>query len=155
MATYIALLRKETGSDYGVSFPDFPGCVTAGRTLEEARRLAAEALAFHVEGMLEDGAKLPEPSEFDAIMAQPENADGVGLIVELPEPTSKAVRVNITLPKRVLAKIDAAARAARTSRSSFLAMAAEAQIRLASGRPRIWRSAKKASRRKATRRARA
>jgi predicted RNase H-like HicB family nuclease len=49
MVTYIALLRKETGSDYGVSFPDFPGCVTAGRTLEEARRLAAEALAFHVE----------------------------------------------------------------------------------------------------------
>ena len=65
------------------------------------------------------------------------------------------MRVNITLPKRVLAKIDAAARAARTSRSSFLAMAAEAQIRRVSGRPGIWRSAKKASRRKATRRARA
>ena len=55
MANYIALMRKGEGSDYGVEFPDFPGCVTAGRTLDEARRMAAEALALHVEGLREDG----------------------------------------------------------------------------------------------------
>jgi predicted RNase H-like HicB family nuclease len=49
-ASYIALLRKENGSDYGVEFPDFPGCVSAGRTLEEARRAAHEALELHLEG---------------------------------------------------------------------------------------------------------
>jgi predicted RNase H-like HicB family nuclease len=49
---YIAYLHKTRKSDYGVSFPDFPGCITAGRTLEEARRMAAEALALHVEGLL-------------------------------------------------------------------------------------------------------
>ena len=49
MRTYIALLRKDPDSDYGVDFPDFPGCVTAGSTLEEARAMAEEALAFHIE----------------------------------------------------------------------------------------------------------
>ena len=51
MAAYIALLRKDASSDYGVDFPDLPGCVTAGRSLEEARRAAAEALAVRLEGM--------------------------------------------------------------------------------------------------------
>jgi len=44
MRPYIALIHKEPKSDFGVSFPDFPGCVSAGSTLEEAASLAAEAL---------------------------------------------------------------------------------------------------------------
>src|SRR6266550_2760668 len=59
---YIAYLHKDRKSDFGVSFPDFPGCITAGRTLEEARRKAAEALSFHIAGMVEDGEKIPRPS---------------------------------------------------------------------------------------------
>jgi predicted RNase H-like HicB family nuclease len=59
---YIAYLHKDGDSDFGVSFPDFPGCVTAGRTLEEARRMAAEALAMHIAGMIEDGDVVPDPS---------------------------------------------------------------------------------------------
>ena len=55
MTSYIALLRKDEESDYGVMFSDFRGCVTAGRTLDEAMGLAIEALAFHVEGMRADG----------------------------------------------------------------------------------------------------
>jgi predicted RNase H-like HicB family nuclease len=62
---YIAYLHKEAKSDFGVSVPDFPGCVTAGRTLEDARKLAPEALALHLEGMLEDGEAIPEPSTLD------------------------------------------------------------------------------------------
>ena len=45
---YIAYLHKDKNSDFGVSFPDFPGCVTAGKTLEEARKLAVEALTLHM-----------------------------------------------------------------------------------------------------------
>ena len=55
MRHYIALLHKEADSDYGVSFPDLPGCVTAGKTLDEARANAEEALALHLAGMAEDG----------------------------------------------------------------------------------------------------
>jgi predicted RNase H-like HicB family nuclease len=60
---YIALIHKEKDSDYGVSFPDFPGCVTAGKTLEEAKTLAKEALESHIEGMIEDGEEFPTPTE--------------------------------------------------------------------------------------------
>jgi predicted RNase H-like HicB family nuclease len=63
MPSYIALIRKEPGSDYGVEFPDFPGCITAGVDLDDARRMAAEALALHIQGMLEDGETLPAPSQ--------------------------------------------------------------------------------------------
>lgn len=85
MAAYIALLRKQSESDYGVEFPDFPGCITAGVTLEDARRIAAEAIQFHVEGMIEDGALIPDPSPFDDIMADPSNVDAVAVVVGLRE----------------------------------------------------------------------
>ena len=55
MAHYIALIHKDADSDYGVSFPDLPGVVTVGSDLDEARRMATEALAFHLEGLAEDG----------------------------------------------------------------------------------------------------
>jgi len=41
---YIAYLHKDRDSDYGVSFPDFSGCITAGKTIDETSRMAAEAL---------------------------------------------------------------------------------------------------------------
>jgi predicted RNase H-like HicB family nuclease len=75
MASYIALIRKDADSDFGVDFPDFPGCVTAGATLDEARRMAHEALELHVTGMIAHGEELPAPSTLDAIMAAPENQD--------------------------------------------------------------------------------
>ena len=40
MPNYIAVVHKEPASDYGVSFPDFPGCITAGKTIDEAKDLA-------------------------------------------------------------------------------------------------------------------
>ena len=81
MAEFIALIHKDPGSDYGVSFPDFPGCVTAGRSLEEARRGAAEALALHIEGMAEDGEPIPEPAPLDIVMADRENREAVAFLV--------------------------------------------------------------------------
>ena len=47
MTSYIGLIRKDADSDFGVDFPDFPGCVSAGDTLDEARRMAQEALELH------------------------------------------------------------------------------------------------------------
>jgi predicted RNase H-like HicB family nuclease len=62
MRQYIALIHKDAGSDYGVSFPDLPGVISAGSTLDEARDMAAEALAFHLEGLAQDGEAVPERS---------------------------------------------------------------------------------------------
>jgi predicted RNase H-like HicB family nuclease len=59
---YIALVHRDEDSHFGVSFPDFPGAVTAARTLDDALERAEEALAQHVEGMAEDGEPIPPPS---------------------------------------------------------------------------------------------
>ena len=116
---YIAYLHKDAKSDYGVSFPDFPGCVTAGGTLEEARRMAAEALTFHVAGMQEDGEAIPEPSTLDELRNDPAMKGAVAFLVELKEP-EKTVRINITARESEIAEIDSHARAARLSRSAYM-----------------------------------
>ena len=59
--TFIGVVHKDADTDYGVSFPDFPGCIATGRTLEEAKANAEEALALHIAGMLEDGEPIPYP----------------------------------------------------------------------------------------------
>ena len=79
--TYIGLVHKEPDSDYGVSFPDLPGCITAGGTLEEAREMATEALALHLEGMAHSGMDIPAPSSADAIVAHPDAGDAIALLV--------------------------------------------------------------------------
>jgi predicted RNase H-like HicB family nuclease len=125
MRHYIALIHKEEGSDYGVSFPDLPGVVTAGSTLDEARAMATEALTFHLEGLAEDGEAVPAPSSLEEIMAHAENRDGVAVLIPAPGAEVKSVRVNITLPADVLSQIDAHAEREGFTRSGFLAQAAK------------------------------
>ena len=125
MRPYIALIHKEQSSDFGVSFPDLPGCVTAGKTLDDARDLALEALALHLEGMAEDGETIPEPSTLEAIMSNRENREAVAYLVDVPKIASKAVRINITIPSDVLEEIDSFAESHGLSRSGFLAHAAK------------------------------
>jgi predicted RNase H-like HicB family nuclease len=125
MRHYIALIHKDADSDYGVSFPDFPGCVTAGSTLQEALTMAREALAGHIEILAEDGETIPAPSDMDRIMARRENRDGVAILVPAPPRDEKIVRVNVTLPEGLLKRIDAIAE----NRSKFLAGAAEQALR--------------------------
>jgi predicted RNase H-like HicB family nuclease len=121
MPSYIGLIRKDRDSDFGVDFPDFPGCISAGGSIEEARRMAQEALELHVSGLLEDGEGLPLPTSLDVIMADPDNSEAVAFLATVPEPAERSVRVNITLPERLLRRIDARA----ANRSAFLARAAE------------------------------
>ena len=128
MRHYIALIHKDADSDYGVSFPDLPGCVTAGTSLDEARSFAEEALALHLSGMTGDGEALPEPSSLEAIMNDPENRDGVAVLVPFKSEAPRAVRVNITLPEDVLARIDAYAERSGMNRSGFLAYAAKREM---------------------------
>jgi predicted RNase H-like HicB family nuclease len=125
MPNYIAVVHKEPASDYGVSFPDFPGCITAGKCIDEAKDLAYESLLLHVEGQREDGEPLPVPTSLDDIVADPENADAVAfLVVSVPGAHGKAKRINITMPEAILRRVDAAAKSRGLSRSSFLTRAA-------------------------------
>ena len=121
---YIAYLHKDGKSDFGVSFPDFPGCITAGRTLEEARRLAPEALALHIEGMMEDGATIPEPSTLDQLRNDPARHGAVCFLVSADTAADKSVRVNITARASQIRKIDDLADQAGLTRSAFLVQSA-------------------------------
>ena len=100
MYRYIAVIHKEPGSDYGVSFPDFPGCITAGHTIEEAAKMAYDALPFHVRGMREDGEEIPSPSTFENIAGDPEYADAVAfLAIPLPAHSMQMIPVGISMPE--------------------------------------------------------
>jgi predicted RNase H-like HicB family nuclease len=125
MTSYVALLRKDEGSDFGVEFPDFPGCVTAGRSLDEARKMASEALELHIEGLQEDGEAIPEPYSLDSIMADPENAGAVVFLVDAATGPIKSMRVNVMLPVDLIKAIDKAT----GNRSRFLAEAARLKLR--------------------------
>lgn len=133
MERYVAILRKTRGSDYGVEFPDLPGCITAGATLEEARAMAAEALRFHLDGLREDGQAIPSSCGLDKIEHKLRGRKGddfyalVEIDAERAEP--KIVRVNITLEEKLLSEIDSAATAEGLTRSGFLAEAARRMTR--------------------------
>jgi predicted RNase H-like HicB family nuclease len=125
MRHFIALIHKDADSDFGVSFPDLPGLISAGSTLDEARAMATEALAFHLEGMAEDGEPVPEPSSLEEIMSNRENRDGVAVLIQAPAAEVKTVRINITMPADVLEQIDRYAEREGFTRSGFLAQAAK------------------------------
>lgn len=144
MRHYIALIHKDADSEYGVSFPDVPGCITAGSTIDEARRMAGEALSFHLNGMAEDGEPWPATSSLDVIMEERENQDAVAFLVAVEDPEPKVVRVNITIPEDVLAEIDRHAERHGSTRSGFLASAAKAAIASASKGARLTPKGRKA-----------
>ena len=91
---YPAVVDKDPDSDYGVVFPDFPGCVSAGATLDEAVRGAHEALAGHVALMVADGDTLPEPTPLEKIALQHDETTVAITLVSVTLP-SKAQRTNI------------------------------------------------------------
>jgi predicted RNase H-like HicB family nuclease len=116
---YIAYLHKDRDSDFGVSFPDFPGCVTAGKTLEEAQRMAAEALAVHIAGMIEDSDALPDPSNLDALGNDPNMRGAVTVLVNVEPAAEKTVRINIRARESQVEAIDQLAGKAGLTRSAY------------------------------------
>jgi antitoxin HicB len=95
MKHYIALIHKDHGGCYGVSFPDVPGVITAGDTLDEALREAGEVLAFAAEGWPDStGAAFPQPRSFEALRSDPEfvaaSADAVVAAVPLKQTVEEA-----------------------------------------------------------------
>lgn len=133
MANYIAIIHKDSDSDYGVSFPDFPGCITAGKTIDEAKDMAQEALTGHIGVMEEFGDKVPEPSNLESVMTLCKDEEYVAFfIVSLPEKRSKKVRVNIMVPEEDLNQIDSFVKQHGMTRSAFLVKAAQDSIQTSS-----------------------
>lgn len=116
----------EEGSDtaaFGVIVPDLPGCFSAGDTLDEAMEAAAEAAAAWIDAALDAGTAIPAPSRLADVRALPDYKGwSVGVIALDPALFDDSIeRVNITLPKRVLRRLDALAAARHQSRGAFIA----------------------------------
>lgn len=124
MATYFAVIHKDRDSDYGVSFPDLPGCISAGSSLAEVESMAREALSGHLEVMRDEGMEIPAPSDYEKVHADNSGDEGfvAVLLVTVPEKV-KRIRVNMSFSELDLAIIDSAAEARGIDRSAFLAMA--------------------------------
>ena len=128
------LIAIELGTDtaaFGVVVPDLTGCFSAGDTLEEAFENAREAIDAHLEAISEDGGAIPVPAPMALRYADPEFAGWTwGVIdIDVTRFEGKAEKINITLPGRLLARIDSWAQSHGMSRSGFLADAARAAMR--------------------------
>ena len=122
---YPIVIHHDEGSSYGVTVPDLPGCFSAGDTIEEALELAPEAIASHIETLLMEGQPVPEQRPLEIHQADAAYADGIWALVEvdLAKLSGKAVRINVTMPARVLAIADEVAAREGESRSGLLASA--------------------------------
>jgi len=123
---YPVVIHKDKTSDYGVTVPDLPGCFSAGDTLEDALTQAVEAIECHLEGLLLDGEEIPPAQSIETHLENRDYAGGTWALVsvDLSRLVSKAKRINITLPERVLALVDEQAKREGETRSGLLARAA-------------------------------
>ena len=122
---FLVVLHTETDrTDYGVTVPDLPGCVSAGDTLEKALANAGEAILGHLEVMIEDGKPVPEPNSMVPSLGPGQMIGAVKVNLAELEALRETVRLNISMARRTLERIDEAAKLAGTTRSGFLAMAA-------------------------------
>jgi predicted RNase H-like HicB family nuclease len=124
MTHYVAYIRKDANSDFGVEFPDLPGCFSAGSTIEEALVMAEDALAGHLSVLSEHGEAVPSPRSIDQLLIDPERGDALAVLVLADPDLHKPERVNVSLSRSLLKRIDARA----SNRSRFLAEAAEAKL---------------------------
>jgi predicted RNase H-like HicB family nuclease len=123
---YPVVIHKDPDSDYGVTVPDLPGCFSAGETMDEALTAVTEAIECHLEGLMLDGEPIPPPTTVERYKDNPDFADGVWALatIDLAKLSGKARRVNVTIPERVLNRIDDYAARHGESRSGLITQAA-------------------------------
>ena len=108
---------------FGVAVPDLPGCFSAGDSLDDALANTREAIELWLETVIDDGEPVPEPLPLSKHQANPQYAGWIWAVVsvDLASLSDKVERINITLPARVLRRIDQAAKQAGETRSAYLA----------------------------------
>ena len=122
---YPVVIHKDKNSDYGVTFPDIPGCFSVGTSIEEALTMSQEAAECHIEGMLLDSEPVPVPTSIESHRDNPDYKDGLWALVDIDisKLSLKAKRVNITIPERLLNTVDNYARNHGETRSGLLSQA--------------------------------
>lgn len=125
-------IQKDKDSAYGVTIPDVPGCYSWGDTIDEAIRNARDAVYSHFEAVAAETGGIGEltSSTIESLATQEEFAGAIWALVEIDMSRldSRPMRINISVPRFVLKKIDSYADARHESRSGFIARAALALI---------------------------
>lgn len=120
----IAIEPGSQSTAWGVVVPDLPGCFSAGDTLEQAMVQAEDAITAWIEVAIDASQDIPAPSDIEALrVAHPEFEGWLWALVKVdPAMLDDTLeRVNISLPRRVLHRLDARARSAGETRSGFIA----------------------------------
>jgi predicted RNase H-like HicB family nuclease len=129
---YPAVLERGARETFGVWFPDFPACVAAARSQDEAMARAQESLAHAVDALAERGEPLPPATDFDAIVI-PKGCKFVAFFAVGVEPPDPSERVNVYLPRSLIARVDRMANELGMSRSSFFGLAVSRMLAVGSG----------------------
>lgn len=120
----IAIEPGSKTTAWGVVVPDLPGCFSAGDTLDEALNQTEEAVAHWIEVAMDEGQEIPPPSPIETLRTTyPEFEGWLWALVKIdPAMLDDTLeRVNISLPRRVLHRLDSRARSAGETRSGFIA----------------------------------
>ena len=129
---YVGFIHKDPDSCFGISFPDIPGCISAGDTLDEAVANGAEALGGHIRWMEADGDYVPPPRSLDEIRNDPAlegDREGAVLVaIPLVRDLGSTTRINVSLDLGLLEAIDSAARQRKQTRSAFIASAVRREL---------------------------
>lgn len=129
---YTALIHKEPDTAYGVSFPDMPGCIAIGDTVDEAMASAVDALALHVRGIEADGERPSPPRTAEAILSDPTLADDLegAIIASVPlvRDLGSTTRINVSLDLGLLKAMDDEVRLRGQTRSAFIAGAVRKEL---------------------------
>jgi predicted RNase H-like HicB family nuclease len=122
---YPAAIHKDPESAYGITIPDLPGCFSAGDTIEEAIANGTEAIECHIESLLINGEDIPMPSIVEIHQQNLDYADAFWAFipVDLSKLSGSSKRVNISVPERILGKIDTFAETRGETRSGLLTAA--------------------------------
>ncbi len=125
------VLHSDDGIRFGVTVPDLPGCFSAGNDFDKALDSVKEAIELHVEGLVEAGLEIPVPSSITAHRENSDYAEGIWATVDVDVSRfdGRAEKINITLPRRLLFRIDEHVRTLGATRSGFLADAARAAMK--------------------------
>lgn len=117
---YPAVLERAAKKTFAVWAPDFPDCVAAGTSQEQALEKLDTRLARAAETLAERDRALPEPTP----IAQIERPAGfLAFVMVKVAPPNPSERVNVYLPKQLIARADERAAALGMSRSSFFGLA--------------------------------
>ncbi len=123
---YPIVIHQDKCSDYGVTVPDLPGCFSAGGTIEEAIDNAKEAILCHLEGLQIDNEDIPLPNGIEIHQNNNDYTNGTWVLIKIDvtEFQGRAKRVNVTIPEKLLYKIDSYAEKEGDTRSGLLVTAA-------------------------------